>query len=342
MRLLALLAALLLLAAAPAKAPSPADPCPSGCIQFAVNVHDVGHVGESADTVLRLVSIFERHHVRGEFYLTGPMVELYLAERPDVIARLKASGMGVAYHVRAPHPLVPGFEAPLRDLDDAALAAALRDYETYRLDRATGALDRTRPGGFALARETFGAPPTTVVVPARDGRVKKAALELYRSLGAVGVVWYHEEGAPIERPIETRAGLVARPSDFSVTRWGTGGNGKGQFWWNRVDDPAFDPLAYLQARLAAWPHPRGAFVTALVHENNFPRKGAESWTRSYYTDASKDVPLPPPWDLTPPEDNTPRPASEQAAIWARYEALVAWSAANLRVVTMADVAAMPR
>jgi hypothetical protein len=43
-------------------------------------VHDFVNLDGSADTVLRLVDLFERYGVRGDFYLTAPMVALY-AER---------------------------------------------------------------------------------------------------------------------------------------------------------------------------------------------------------------------------------------------------------------------
>ena len=37
--------------------PTAEDPCPGGCITFAVNVHDVDHVSESADTVMHAIDI---------------------------------------------------------------------------------------------------------------------------------------------------------------------------------------------------------------------------------------------------------------------------------------------
>ncbi len=332
--------------------PTEADPCPTGCIQFVVNVHDVNHVADSADTLIHLTDIFARHGVRGEFYFTGSIVELYAAERPDVLERIRTAGMAVSYHVRAPHPLVKGFDGALAGKSEAQVEAILRDAETYALDRATGQLDRTRPGGYALVRDTFGRPPVTVVAPNPDPALRLAAVRVYRALGARALVWYHEEKSSLAHPLQTREGLVVRPSDIGVTRWPVEGGTKDQFWWNRVErDPAFYPASYLKQRLEAWsgeaaksgtPQPtkgkRGAFVTSLVHENNFYRAGPEGWTYSYYTAKDKDTPLPPPWDLHPREGSTVRTASEQAAIWGAYEALVRWSAAHLRVVTGDELA----
>jgi hypothetical protein len=318
-----------------------ANPCPEGCINFVVNVHDVNHVNDSADTLIHLADIYTRQGVKGEFYLTGPMVELYKAQRPDVIERLRASGMTISYHVRAPHPLVNGFEGKLAGLADADREALLRDYETFSLDRATGELDRTKPGGYTLVKNTFGS-VVTVVTPNKDPRNKLAALNVYRSMGARAVVWYHEEQASAANPITTRGGLVVRPSDIGLTRWLDPG-GIEQFWWNRVGrDPSFNPVSRLKERLGAWSAPRGAFVTSLVHENNFYRSGPEGWTLSYYSAKDKDTPLPPPWNLNPKEESRVRGMEEQARIWEAYEDVVRWSAGNLRVVTGAELADMAR
>jgi len=50
---------------------SPETGC-RGYITFVVNVHDFVNVGESADTLLCLIGIFERYGVRGIFTSPGP------------------------------------------------------------------------------------------------------------------------------------------------------------------------------------------------------------------------------------------------------------------------------
>ncbi|MCX7010699.1 MAG: hypothetical protein NTY53_26215, partial [Kiritimatiellaeota bacterium] len=69
-----------------------------GYITFAVNVHDWCHPRDSADTLKRLVSIFKRHGVKGDFYITGPMVAVYREQCPDVLKTLKDTGMTISYH----------------------------------------------------------------------------------------------------------------------------------------------------------------------------------------------------------------------------------------------------
>ena len=98
----------------------------SAYVTFVVNVHDTVHVDESADTILRLIDLYEKYEVRGDFYVTAAVVEKYVRERPEVIARLKESNMTISYHVRPPHPLNTGFDSSLKMLDDAALARTCR------------------------------------------------------------------------------------------------------------------------------------------------------------------------------------------------------------------------
>ena len=321
------------------------DPRPK--ISFVINVHDFTHLSESAATLHRLVDLFTRHGVKGDFYLTGPMVKLYEESHPDLLARLVETGMTVSYHVRAPHPLVTGFEAPLRGLDDPSLAAALRDYETYGLDLATGGLLGDEAGGYARATEVFGRPPVTVVAPIDDQRIKGAALRNYREMGASACVLYHETGTDPDEPFAYREGLLVRPSDFSVTRWKVGDVAEvaeDQFWWNMLGGrwgKDYVPLTYLTTRLEGWSGSRPPFVTSLIHENNFARRGPEGWTPVYYDGTGENrVPKAPPFDLGAKDPSTPRPEAEREAIFAAYEEMVAWAAREMQVVTSRDLVTM--
>ena len=313
-------------------------------MSFVVNVHDFTHLDESAATLHRLMDIYGRHGVKGDFYLTGTMVKAFARERPDVLARLRETGMTVSYHVRPPHPLVQGFDGPLRGLDDEALARALRDYEALGLDLATGRLLADETGGYALAAKELGQAPVTVVAPINDARIKDAALANYREMGAGAFVLYHETGTDPETPFEWRQDLLVRPSDFSITRWKAGDVAEDVFWWNMLQSrwgTEFVPLDHLRRELAAWSGPRPPFVTSLIHENNFPRRGAEGWTSIYYTGTGKDrVPKKPPFDLSAKDPSTLRSESEREAIWKAYDEMVAWAAREMQVVTSAELVSM--
>jgi hypothetical protein len=311
---------------------------PRGYITFVVNTHDWGRVDKSADTVLRLIELFIKHRVRGDFYLTAPVVEAYARSRPEVLSRLRDSRMTISYHFRPPHPAYAGFDASLRGLDEAALRATFRDYETFQLDLATGGLDRSRPGGYAYVKQMLGKAPVTVSAMGNP-RAKAALLDIYREMGAQMTMEYHESGTEPERPFAWRQGLLIRPSDFSITRWAAPGEPRESFWWARQDTPqaaAFNPTARLQSELAAWQHPRAPLITALIHENDFYVRGGPSWNAIYLGQEGK-APRRPPYDLKASDQAEPRTTDNQAAIWRAYEDLVAYAAANLAVVTSAEI-----
>lgn len=317
---------------------SPGEDAGRASITFAVNVHDIVNVDRSADTVLRLVDLFERHGVRGDFYLTAPIVALYVTERPDVIDRLRASAMTISYHVRPPHPLIPGFEAPLRGLEGDELTAALSDYEAYYLDLETGLLDRGRPGGYTYVREVFGRAPVVASVP--SGLHRGESLDVFAGCGARMTVIYHETGTRLDRPFDFAGDLLIRPSDWSVTRWASNGSAKEHFWWTMLGTPlapSYDPVRYLADRLDSWDAARAPIVTALIHEDNFTCEGATPWALVYYEDAQKGTPRQPPFDLAAPDASQHRSEESAEAVWAAYEALVAYAAAHLDVVTSEDL-----
>ena len=69
------------------------------------------------------------------------------------------------------------------------------------------------------------------------------------------IVEHHESGTEMDRPFEFVAGLLVRPSDFSVTRWpvSASGSGRNNFWWNMLSTPRagdYNPVGYLKRRLA--------------------------------------------------------------------------------------------
>ncbi|GAB4463450.1 MAG: hypothetical protein Kow0070_23980 [Anaerolineales bacterium] len=365
-RLLLLLTALLLLSLAcglPAAATPPTPPAPAtptalpspagrgdggeGYLSFIINVHDWTHPAESADILLKLVDLFEKYGVRGDFYFTAEITRELAENHPDVIERFRNSNMTVSYHVRPPHPLYAGFDSRLKGLDDAALYQTLLDYETYALDLQTGDLDRSRPGGYTYVAQVFGRKPVVASAPTNDPRIKDAAQKVYASLGAQMTVLYHEEGTKLEQPFEYVNGLLARPSDFSVTR-NTIVDGTDNFWWNMMTRPnaaEYHPLHLLELGMEQWngqtessPYSRAPFITALIHENNFYRSG-EGWTSIYFAieGGKRGAPLTPPFNLNAPDPSRLRSADEQAAIWQAYEELVAYAAANLNVVTSEDI-----
>ena len=327
-------------------APATAAPTSRACsayMTFAVNTHDTVHVTQSADTLKHAMDIFEKYGVRGDFYLTAPIVEMYAKQRPDVIERLKNSKMTISYHLRPPHPLYAGFDSRLKNLDDKTLAATLRDYETYRLDPATGDLDKTQPGGYSFVAKTFGRNPVVVSMQTDERRLRVAASKVFLDLGAKMTILYHEDGTDLNKPLVQDNGLWVRPSDFSVTRWTPAGGNNETFWWNMLTTPKaaeFNPTSYLKTKLSDWKASRPPFVTALIHENNFVYSGAEAWTLIYYSDTQKTKALTPPFNLNAPDSSKLRSQTEQDTIWKAYDELVGYAAKNTCVVTSEDIVVM--
>ena len=325
-------------------AASPGTNAQDGSISFVVNVHDWTHPSESADILLKLVDLYEQYGVRGDFYFTAPVVDAYVNQRPDVIERLKNSDMTISYHIRPPHPLYIGFDQRLQGLNDEELYQMLLDYETYGLDLATGDLDRSRPGGYAYVAQVFGRKPVVASAPSSNPRLKSISQRVYTSLGAQVTVLYHEKGADIANPLVYVQDLLVRPSDFSVTRT-TSVNGGDNFWWNYMsasDAARYDPTQMLIAGLEQWQQQgngRAPFITSLIHENNFYRSGPEGWSSIYFSMGrnQKNEPLSPPFNLSAPDPSRLRSASDQAAIWEAYEALVAYAASHLQVITSQDL-----
>jgi hypothetical protein len=320
------------------------DKSAKGYITFTINTHDWLHVDQSADIILKLIDLYERNGVRGDIYLTSQITRKYVENRPDLIRRLHDSDMTISYHVRQPHVLNSGFHQNLPDMNDEKLAQTLRDYETYRLDMSTGNLLRDQPGGYSYVAEVFGRKPVTLGLPARNPRLKKAARRVYKELGAKAVVEHHESGTKPELPFEWIDSLLIRPSDFSVTRWPVPGNPKRvNFWWNMLSTPhnaAFNPTTFLKKQLAQWDHPRPPIITCLIHENNYFRARSTPFALIYYEDRSKKKVRKPPFDINGPDASVPRPQEDRELVWNAYEELVAWAAANLKVVTTEDLVRM--
>ncbi|MBI3161946.1 MAG: hypothetical protein HYZ23_05535 [Chloroflexi bacterium] len=317
-------------------------------ISFIINVHDWTHPSESADILLELVDLFERYNVRGEFYFTAEITRELAENHPNVIERFKNSNMTISYHVRPPHPLYTGFDSRLQNLSDDELYQTLLDYETYALNLDTGELDKSRFGGYTYVAEIFGRNPVVAPAP-NSGRIKDTAQKVYAGLGAQMTLLYHESGTKIEQPYEYVNGLLARPSDFSVTRI-TSVDGGDNFWWNFMsssDADKYNPTKMLQSQLAEWDsqnNGREPFITALIHENNYYRSGAEAWSSIYFEmeGAKKSSPLSPPWDLNATDPSRKRTEEDKTAIFAAYEEMVAYAAAHLTVVTSEDILEMAK
>ncbi|MCX7050140.1 MAG: hypothetical protein NTX50_32225 [Candidatus Sumerlaeota bacterium] len=308
-------------------------------VTFTINVSDDRYATESADTLLRLVDIFERNKVRGDFFFTAAVVERYAELRPDVIQRFKETSMTINYQVSPPHPLYPGFEDRFKGVSGPELSTQLRDYETYRLDPATGDLDRSEPGGFIFVKDAFDRLPVAANNPCLDPEIRAAAFDNYYNLGARMTVLYSSSAKRTANPFLWMHGLLLLPNDFSVLYWVLPGELSVSYWWNRQDTPQaakFNPTAYLKKQLKEWKEPRTPFVTVPLHELNFHRFGLESWNYIYFEYPGRELKKPP-YNLNAPDRSRPRKPAERERIWKAYEELVSYAATDLTVVSSEDI-----
>lgn len=302
-----------------------------GYITFVINVHEWGHVEGSAEILTNLARLYTKFGVKGEFYVTAPMADRLANKYPDTVAAMKTHG--ISYHVRPPHPLYTGFDAELKAKTGDDLTNMIKDFETYGQNLTTGALDKSRSGGYTRVKEVFGKAPCAVSAQNENTKILTAAAAVYKSLGAKMLVAFHEGESDPDNPLVNKYNLLARPSHLKLTH-STGD----EFWWNTVaSGKGGDPTDHLKEQLDAWQHSKLPYAVAIVHENNFYRYGPESWTSVYFKDKEKKTMATSPYNLDAEEWGKSRDEDARKTIWSAYRKLVEYCAENLNVVTSEDI-----
>lgn len=302
-----------------------------GYVNFIINVHEWGHLEGSAEILNDLCRLFTNKGVKGDFYVTAPMAEKLAKNYPDTVAAMKAHC--ISYHVRPPHPLYSGFDTALKKLTGADLTASITDFETYGQSLSTGALDKSKSGGYTKVKEVFGKAPCTVSCQNDNSTILTAATAVFKSMGAKMVVVFHEGESDPDNPYVSKYNLVVRPSHLKMTH-STGD----EFWWNTVSaGKGGDPTESLKSQLDKWTHSKLPYATAIIHENNFFRSGPESWTSIYYKEKEKKTVLTSPYNLQAEEWGKSRNDDSKKAIWSAYKALVTYASESMTVVTSEDI-----
>ncbi|GEM_PF-2113055 len=294
------------------------DPLPDVVAGFALNVHDWLWSAASIETVGRVLDVHESHGVPVDVHLTDPMVQLYLDEAPDLMERLVQSELvALSLHVRPPMPYYDDFDwAGLSELDDEALEAALRDYESHRVDLVEGTPRADESGGFELLAATAGYPPVSVSGAQGDERVAEALAALYAEGGATFATVHQEGGSDLE---VRENGLLARPEHVALRLY---------------EDRTYDAGQELEQAIASCGEPVGpCFVRVKWHEPDLYASDTPWWP-IFWEDQDREVPRVPPFDHSladgvvqeVPEDN-------QAGWWALYEDAVRWVAEHPDRVT---------
>jgi hypothetical protein len=314
---------------------------PLGYITFVVNVSDFVNLDDSAETLMKLIDLFNSYDLKAEFFLTGPITHLYIEHHPEVVQALMETGVTISYHVRPPHPAIPGFQGPFQigavNLKQEKVAA----YESRRLDLKTGDLIGEEPGGYQYLTQVFGEPPTAVNIP--DDPIRGFILPHLARLGARMVVLSEEPNTDIGQPMQQQYSMWVRPSDVSIIRWTAPGVDTHKAWWDMLESEyagSYQPLARLQSEVEGWSGERLPFITITIHDYSFYRLGAAPWSLIYYQDEARTQPKSPTFDLYAPDPSQVRSEENRQAIWEAYAALVEWAALNMEVVTSAELVSM--
>jgi hypothetical protein len=309
---------------------------PIGQVTFAVYVSDFVHPDQSADTVLKLIDLFEQNGLHGEFYLTGPITHVFAQAHGEVIDRLRETGMTISYHSKPPHPLTPGFEGPISGLPVDETERMITRYESERLDIETGGLIPDEPGGYNYLKELFDAPPVAIDAPktSRSG----FAMPLLARMGA-RVIVNQAEYDP-QQPFQYMYSMLLRPEDLIINRWQAEGVEGEQAWWDMQEGEfgsSYIPLERLQAQIAAWDVERLPFILIPINEYNFYRSGPAPWTLIFYQDQSRANPKSPPFDLNTADISTARSEGSMQSVWDAYSQMVEWGSIYLEPVTSEDI-----
>lgn len=275
---------------------------------FILNVHDWLLGDDSIETVNKVIDIHEQYEIPVNIYLTDPMVQLYVAEAPDLIERLKTSPyVTVSYHSRPSTPYYSDFDiVGLHELSDEEIYDKIMEYETHAIDLATG-LPTDEPGGYVYLTELMGYPPLTAAVFSEYKNVETQALKVYKDLGATFTLVHGK----VSELGDKKGGLYLRPEEIELKLY------ESKALSSKAKDVIEDAMtAYTGST------DKGIFMNIKFHEDNFYLNGTP-WIYNFYTGAQYSEPKETPFDIETVKVKE-KTDVEQEHIWELYEDGVAY------------------
>ncbi|MFA6018001.1 MAG: hypothetical protein WCT28_04630 [Patescibacteria group bacterium] len=273
---------------------------------FIINTHDWTQPEESIATINRIIDLHELYKIPVDIYLTDPMVQLYVAQAPELIERLKTSPyVAVSYHLRPPTPYYAGFhEEIFNGLSENEIKAKILEYEEHAIDLKTGE-PTDRPGGYQYLKDLIGYAP--IVIGSAEGKDKlhKILDQIYKEKGATFTLQHNTIG----KLGDTFNGLFLRPENLEIKVY------------ERKDEISVDAL--MADALKTLTNTRPTFLNVKWHENNFYSSGT-GWSEIYFSDGNThQIPLNPPYSQTISGlTQTAKTHEQQLIQWERYEALM--------------------
>jgi len=335
---------------------------------FIVNCHDFTNVDESVRVLNRMRDIFTKYGVKADFYFIDQLVQRISWKYPTFFSDLKAAGMGVGMHHRAPHPV--DFRSSTQNgLERMAwdnLLAEVTKWETQRLNTTSPTAPLNDAGGITLLKQLWGTEtPTIMSEGGGDGidRLPNAIIVNAKIQGMRTILGgHHESGSDNDYPILWSQGMLARVVDSSITRWSLSGkNIAGScgesitqdtqiFWWeaiNTSNEASFLPYKRIADQMQTVSKSRLTYYNAIVHETDF-HYTLPPWRAVYFSDSCSKQTRTAPFDTTRANSSrwateTPWIAFAQAAteesMWRKYDSLVATVARhpNIRTLRVKDL-----
>ncbi len=151
---------------------------------FSINVQDFSHPAESAAVLDKIITLHETYNVPVDIYLTGQMAEIYAAQYPELLERLKTSPVvAVSYHVRPPAPYYNGYDwMGMAQMSPDQQYEVVKRYETHATDPVTGQTTAAS-GGYSRVAELIGYPPFSAGALA-DANLEKQVMRVFKEMGA--------------------------------------------------------------------------------------------------------------------------------------------------------------
>lgn len=290
-------------ASTPAAPPSTAAPATQDYVTFSINAQDFAYPELSIALLHKIITLHEQYQIPVDIYLTTTMTDLYAAQAPDLIERLKTSPVvSVSYHVRPPKPYHTKYDwLGLAQMSPAQQYDTIMNYETHGLDLATGQ-PTAASGGYQLLSDILGYNPYIASVLA-DAELGTAARTVFKDLGASFTIVH---GRAINLG-DTLDGLYIKPEHYDYKLFEFVGQDAATAFEN----------ALAEAHKADGAH-APYFVGVKMHDNDFFAEKS-AWL-TVYVDGGKR----PPWNA-----NLKSPllsAEAQDQMWKLYESTVAYAA----------------
>ena len=285
---------------------------------FHLNVQEYGWLTESADTVNKVMDLFDSLNMRLDVYLTTWMIDEYESKQPALLKRILTSpNVSVSYHTRPPKPYRANFNDRdghdwygLWNMDAQQQYDAIKLFESFGVDLTTGQRT-TAEGGFVKLKKIYGRAPYVAGDEADGQQLQTSVDKVFKDLGVSFVIGHGREA----NEGDTRNGVLLKPEVIDAKVFSTDSSLDGDTCVTNTNGK--DVYDCEMARCAT-SQKKPCTVAFKMHDNDFIAEA--SWWLTVYSKKT------PPWN--PSAKSTLLSASAKEAMWNRYEQIVRRAAAQ--------------